>query len=160
MRRLFIFFSFISAGASIISCSDQKTGPEKTVPADSLKVCKKDDPINPNGSSELAILMREMTALTDSVNHRLLSGRPIGPYPEKFEAILTARPTDSTINEPVFMGFANNYLDKLKGLYANEKGDLIPPFNTLVNSCITCHENFCQGPIKRIRKMVLAGGSR
>jgi hypothetical protein len=156
IKRSIFLFSVLAAAVS--ACAPEKKDPAPSAvtvqqAADSNKVCTK--PLNPNGDSELAVLMRRMTAFTDSLQKKITGGSPIGDYPKTFEHILTARPTDSAMNRAVFTGFANAYLEKLKRLYFTETSDRTVPYNNVVKSCITCHENFCQGPIKRIQKMLV-----
>lgn len=146
-----LFFLFFFPG--LFSCSDVKKNVSEKSETDSLS-CRKPGSLNPNGDSELALLMRQMTVFTDSLKDKIAANTPVGNYPSRFENILHAQPTDSSLNRTVLNGFANNYLEQLRNLYQG-KSTGAAGLNSIVNSCITCHESFCQGPIKRIKKMLL-----
>ena len=131
------------------SCGD---GEKKTV--DSLSSCKTKS-LNPNGDSELAILMREMVAITDSIKSDLSSHRNIRNMPENLAAILTAKKTDETIDKAIYIPLANNYLDRVKDFYSSTGDAQIHAYNLMVSACVSCHQNFCGGPIKRINRLHL-----
>ncbi|HEY4797830.1 MAG TPA: hypothetical protein VII99_02025 [Bacteroidia bacterium] len=111
--------------------------------------------LNPNGDSELALLMRKMASQTESLKVSLYKKENIGAYPSDYEKMLTATPTDSTLNRTLFNGFATDYLSKVKIFYSSPDTLQIKNYNLMVNSCITCHRNFCNGPLKRIKKMLI-----
>jgi len=116
---------------------------------------KEDKPLNPNGDSELALLMRKMASHTESLKTSLYNKSGINSYPADFEKMLTATPTDSKLDRPLFTGFANGYLIKLKTFYDSPDSLQVKNYNMMVNSCINCHRNFCSGPLKRIKKMLI-----
>lgn len=113
--------------------------------------CLINDP-NPNKSSELAILMRAMATHAESVKGQVIQGKLTGVFPEEFRKIHTATPTDSMIKGDSFDSFANGYIKNLELLYANT-GSLNTSYNAVINTCISCHEQSCPGPLVRINKM-------
>jgi hypothetical protein len=112
--------------------------------------------INPNGDSELALLMREFYDFSDSIKIQSQQNRAIDT--EKLKALLnnltTATPTDSNVHGEVFNGFA----EKMKWQLNNLKPDsnFVLNFNNMVNACVDCHNEFCPGPIKKINKLKIA----
>lgn len=126
------------------SCSNEK----------SAEVCEK--PVNPNGDSELALLMREMATHVDNEKIKLAKGEMPSAYPEAFEKIKTAKPTDSMSKSEHFDNFADQYVSAVK--YYAAATDLEKSktaFNNMVSTCISCHNVQCPGPLKRIEKMYL-----
>ncbi len=111
--------------------------------------------------SELALLMREMTAFTDSVRHRLQRGDELPPYPAGFAAIQTATPTDGKleIERATFDAFADHYLAQVKALYDAPPADRISTFNATVQGCANCHAVACPGPLLRINKLFATSGA-
>lgn len=112
--------------------------------------------INPNGDSELALLMRELYVFSDSIKIQSQQNRAIDT--DKLKALLnnltTATPTDSNVHGEVFNGFA----EKMKWQLNNLKTDsnFVFHFNNMVNACVDCHNEFCPGPIKKINKLKIA----
>ena len=146
--------SFISVAVLILAMtfSCKNNADEKQAADTKSADCANPDAVNPNGSSELALLMREMTTYTQSLGETIRKDSLI-PFPVHFKAIHTAIPTDSTVKGDIFTGHADLYLNALDILYKGEKQERIENYNNLITSCISCHENFCRGPIKRITKM-------
>ncbi|MBK8338621.1 MAG: hypothetical protein IPK99_00730 [Flavobacteriales bacterium] len=106
-------------------------------------------------ASELALLMREMTAFTDSTRLRSGRGEELLPYPAHFDRMLTATPTDGKldIDRASFDAFAHHYLGQLKDLYDTPKADRQQVFNGTVQACANCHAAACPGPLVRIKKL-------
>lgn len=117
------------------------------------KECKKPASLNPNGDSELALLMREMFSESDSLRKLVTAGKPLSGL-RKYETIHTAIATDPTVRGPIFDGFAAAYIESLKEL---ESGDTasVARFNRMVDQCMNCHTQFCPGPKKRIKKLYI-----
>ena len=143
------FFILVTIASFVIACSSSGTEEKK----DSAKVCKND--VNPNGSSELAQLMRSMAAWTDTVKHHVHQTTP--PLPINFSRIHLLTKTDSTIDKKLFDQFADIYTQKVNDFIATDpKLDIREKkYNEMVSTCVSCHENFCHGPIKRIKKLFL-----
>lgn len=110
-------------------------------------------PINPNGDSELALLMRDMFDESDSLKQLVLRGKSLSGL-EKYEKIHSAIPTDPTVTGPVFEAFANAYIESIKTL-ENSDSTSVDNFNNMVNQCMNCHTEFCPGPKKRIKKLYI-----
>jgi hypothetical protein len=126
------------------SCSDNKNEEKETSNA-----------INPNGDSELALLMREMVVFTQKSKEALEKQQTLPSIPENFRNIISAKKTDTTLDTAIFNGHATIYLRNLELLYQVESVQQIQQFNSVVNACVGCHESFCGGPIKRIRKFYM-----
>jgi cytochrome c556 len=119
--------------------------------ADSLANCVKE--VNPNGDSELSVLMREMMSSASNMREMVKKGDLPAKFPEEFLKIHTAKPTDSETKKASFEGFAENYISNLQVLYNSPKEDLTKNYNAVVNACASCHSQHCPGPLKAINKL-------
>lgn len=114
--------------------------------------CKK--PVNPNGDAPLAILMRKMAAWGEETHKNLSNGDNLPPVNmEEFNTLITATPTDSTVKGEPYTGYAKSWLASVENLYKSDKTTQARLFNAVITQCVTCHESYCQGPIKRINKL-------
>jgi hypothetical protein len=116
--------------------------------------CKKPRPINPNGDSELALLMRDMFTESDSLKQLVEAGNSLSGL-KKYENIHSAIPTDPTVKGPVFEAFAEAYINSLKELESTDSSSVFK-FNKMVDQCMNCHTEFCPGPKKRIKKLYIS----
>jgi cytochrome c556 len=133
------------------NCSENKTKKTEEVKSDSIASCVK--PLNPNGDSELALLMREMMSSASNMRELIKQGNLPKEFPAAFLKIHTAKPTDSDTKKASFDNFANNYISNLQTLYASPKEDLTKNYNAVVNACASCHSEHCPGPLKAINKL-------
>lgn len=142
-----LFFAFLLAQCSGNS-EKQATEKAKT---DSTSCTKK--AINPNGDSELALLMRKMLHSSESLKEMIKQGNLPKEFPEEFLKIHTAQPTDSETKKASFDGFANNYISNLNALYNSPKEELTKNYNAVITACANCHSEHCPGPLKTINKL-------
>jgi hypothetical protein len=108
-------------------------------------------PLNPNGDSELALLMRQMATESDSIRAAVLRGDS-HPVWTRLQDLHSAAPTDPTVTGPVFEGFANAFITSVKN-FENSDSLRLKHFNAVVDGCMQCHQEFCPGPMKRIAKL-------
>jgi hypothetical protein len=126
----------------LIACGSDKSAKELTPVS-----------VNPNGDSELALLMRQMGVESDSIRVALLRGE-VHPVWSRLQQLHTATPTDSTVSGPVFEGFASAFIHSVKQFEASDSLKT-KYFNAVVDGCMQCHREFCPGPMKRIAKLYL-----
>lgn len=136
----------------LVQCTGDKVKQEaEKATADSLASCSKS--LNPNGDSELAVLMREMMSSSQNLKEMVRQGNLPEKFPEAFMKIHTAKPTDSDTKKESFDAFATNYISNLQALYASPKEDLTKNYNAVITACVSCHQQHCPGPIKAINKL-------
>lgn len=111
--------------------------------------------INPNGASELAALMREMTADLEKVRAGIESGAAPGSLVARHTRIRCSWPTDPGDRTPEFRALSHNYLTRLEALESAAPADRRAAFDAVVTACRSCHEHSCLGPIPRIEKLRL-----
>lgn len=148
-----IFFGIFSLLFS--SCSSECEKEESC--SKDKKECAKDveiSPINPNGDSELALLMRKMYDDADAIKVLITNnkGNITQDYINELERIHTATPTDANVKTPEFEAYTKLMIEQANTLFSSET-NRAEGFNSLVNRCVECHQSFCPGPIKKIRKL-------
>ena len=141
-----MFFVLILA-----QCSNSEKQSSEKIKVDSASCTKK--PLNPNGDSELALLMREMKSSSESLREKIKQGNLPEKFPEEFLKIHTAKPTDSETKKASFDGFADSYLNNLQTLFHSPKEDLTKNYNAVITACANCHSEHCPGPLKAINKL-------
>lgn len=111
---------------------------------------------NPNGDSELALLMRKMFEEGEDIKKLITNneGNITEEYIAELERIHTATPTDADVKTPEFEAYTKLMIDEANLLFSNDS-NRVQGFNNLVNRCINCHQSFCPGPIKRIKKLTI-----
>ena len=112
-------------------------------------------PLNPNGDSELALLMRKMLVQLEKENAFILNQKVAGEYPIEFEKIFTSKASSQNAKGDDFNEFASLYIMSLKHYYEADSLNRVNAFNNTVNSCISCHQSECPGPIKKIEKFLI-----
>ncbi len=131
----------------IISCG-RKPAQEKKV--------DQEKQVNPNGSSELAIVMRTMMEHGKELKKSIEENQPLVPYPVEIKTLMTAQPTEGMIEDKdVYNGFATFHLATLDSIYLKNVEPKVQ-FNHMVKSCVDCHENYCHGPIPTIKKLYIS----
>ncbi|HKK88566.1 MAG TPA: hypothetical protein VJ917_06925 [Saprospiraceae bacterium] len=139
MNKL-VFFALI-AFAFLWACQQTDKAPQKS--------------LNPNGDSELALLMRTMYEETMEMKKALKEGEK---YDHSFEteAIFTATPTEEGKNaSTTYKAFAQNYQHVMEQ-YAEASGkDLKGSYEQIVGNCQSCHQAICPGPLRRIKHLEL-----
>lgn len=137
----FIFCSILLA----LSCSN----------IDQSKSCLPPIQPNPNGDSELALLMREMFDDGMRMKQQIESGNKLEVL-AKFEKIHTAQATEpEKASSEKFKMYADAYLNLIEQLKVSSLEDTEVLYQGLVESCMNCHKAMCPGPMVRIKKLYL-----
>lgn len=110
---------------------------------------------NPNGDSELALLMRDM--FDDGMRMKqLIKAGKTPEVIENFEKIHSAQATEpDKAASKKFKLFADAYLNSLENLKDASTGEIKDLYNGVVESCMSCHRAMCPGPMVRIKKLYL-----
>ncbi len=151
-NKLIVFATLFSFVVLLVNCSNNATN-EEAKKADSTDCVK---PLNPNGDSELALLMRNMMSSSKNLKEIIEQGNIPKEFPEAFKKIHTAKPTDSDTKKESFDAFASNYISNLQNLYNSPKEDLKKNYNAVVAACASCHSEHCPGPLKAINQLKIS----
>ncbi len=104
--------------------------------------------------SELAILMRQIHEDAKDWRSVLESDSLVLDSVKVYEALISSTPTNPDVAGPVFDGFAKNYQNSVDAfLQAKDITLAKVAYNNLVTSCLSCHGEFCPGPMKTIKKL-------
>lgn len=142
--------------ASFFVACNQETKTEE-ITTTKKKVVKKVWKAEEMESSELAVLMREMFDSSMVRKQQILSGENVNAYADLFNELHTAEATKVKDNVELFNNFADVFQENMKQVDAAAPGPLKKEaFNNLVSTCVGCHQNYCQGPIPKIKKLYIA----
>lgn len=112
--------------------------------------------INPNGDSELAILMRDMFEEGMLVRQSVINGED----PEMklvYHHINTATPTVAGKNATTeYQLFAKAYEASIERFKNASGTDRPAAYQNMVDNCMNCHSKMCRGPMEKISKMYLS----
>lgn len=106
--------------------------------------------------SELAILMRQIHKDAKQWKKMLEAGELVTDSANIYKQLVESTPTDKTVKGPAFEAFAMNYQQALNEFI--ETNDMVmakEKYNNLVSTCISCHQSYCPGPVKTIKKLYL-----
>lgn len=136
MKRYLTFLSIMITVYLLASCSETNN-----------------TSLNPNGDSELAILMREMYNDLEIIKKNL-SSEDLKSFKIKHDKILTAKGTEpEKVNSDTYKAFSEIYLSVIESF--NKGEDKIMAYKQIVNSCQSCHQSLCPGPLVKINKLVV-----
>ena len=110
---------------------------------------------NPNGSSELTVLMRDMQAYSNQAKADIAAGKKPAKYPAKFDKIHTAKISDGMSKSDYYKSFADLYVMSVKNYANSTTAQRVETYNNMVNSCLACHSQHCPGPVPVIKKMII-----
>jgi hypothetical protein len=105
---------------------------------------------NPNGDSELAVLMRQFVDDLREVRTLLAAGQPVRPLFPTHRKMRCAWPTKVDERNEGFDARAQAYLAMVRAF------DDVPgqaTYNAMINGCIACHAQSCGGPLDFIDGM-------
>lgn len=138
--KIIIVSCCIALGVFALSCTTESSGQK---------------PLNPNGDSELALLMRLMYEDGMEIREQIRRGeKPDIEF--DFENIHTAQATDpARMKTSDFDVFAASYVQAVQAYNNARKEEAEIYFNGIVTACMNCHQSICPGPSVRIKKMFL-----
>lgn len=106
--------------------------------------------------SELAILMRRIHKGAKQWKKMLEAGELVTDSANIYKQLVESTPTDKSVKGPAFEAFAMNYQQALNDfIEANDMVMAKEKYNNLVSTCISCHQSYCPGPVKTIKKLYL-----
>ncbi len=111
--------------------------------------------VNPNGTSELASLMREMQIYSGAEREKVIKGSLPSPMPDRFSSLKTAAISQGMEKSEMYDTFANLYMGSVKDYIGSDKKVRVEKYNNMIASCIACHSQHCPGPVPVIKKLTI-----
>ena len=143
MRKI-LTLSFILGLITIVSCG----GPEQESAPKQTWTPELDQP------SELAQIMRDMHEEATNRKNSLEQGQLDPTLSETLFSMITAHPTKPHMKGEGFEPYAKSFIGIYNQIHSAEEIDVqIQAHNNMVDACIACHTQFCDGPISRIEKL-------
>ncbi len=106
--------------------------------------------------SEMTKHMNYMYAYNETLKKQILSGEEIKGFPETFLKIHTAELSEFKHRNQRFEDFSNEFVDNQQAIYTQPDSlSVVKQYNKTINSCITCHQTECTGPIPKIKKLLI-----
>ena len=110
---------------------------------------------NPNGDSELALLMRDMYDESMLAKTALANGEKLDLVMEH-EGIFTVAATEPDKQSgDLFKAFGTRYLELVEELKDPNNPNPEQSYTKLINSCKNCHSALCPGPLVKIEHLVI-----
>ncbi|MFN7313050.1 MAG: hypothetical protein ACK5UI_06165 [Bacteroidota bacterium] len=109
----------------------------------------------PNQDKPMALMMRQMADNAQKMKDKLEKGEQITGEEFPFIRFHLVEPTDPNVLQPQFYENARLFQEAHKVLINGKKGEQKELYTAYINQCINCHQTYCSGPLKRIRKLTL-----
>jgi cytochrome c556 len=106
-------------------------------------------------ASELVMVMREMYDDNLKLKEEIAKGIVPAEVPERYRDILTATATNPDELNDLYYAMAQKYLSDYEALTKADASTVQEKYNILINTCVSCHQNYCLGPIPKIEKLYL-----
>lgn len=149
-RISIIIFLFLIIAAGCSSHSGDKINST----TDSSKTTCSKPVFDEYKASELAELMRKMDADFTLIKTALKKREEI-TLELNYTKIHTATPTDADVRTNDFTLMANAFLESVNRFTQATAAEKENTYSAIITSCVSCHQHFCPGPIKRIEKLKL-----
>ena len=106
--------------------------------------------INPNPSSEMAVLMRKMSMELELIKPKLERAENLNLL--YFDSIHLHKTTDNTFDQPYIKSMSSSFAISLSKFNKNpSKGN----YSLIIKNCLNCHQQSCPGPISRINNLLI-----
>ena len=114
---------------------------------------KENKVFNPNGDSELALLMREMFDSSMEAKEKLEANEAIDML-KSFDHMKVVEATEpEKANSDLYKVMADAYLASVDAMNKAPKSH--QKFNQMVDNCMGCHQAMCPGPMVKIKRLYL-----
>jgi len=150
------YIIFLSASCNNINISKKEVAEDvhESKDSGSMKSCNAKPVKDPNHPKPMALMMRMMADNADSIRAQLLRNENPDKLRYPFQKFYLLEPTDSSVLEMQFFENARFYQEAYTDFF-NHPNEQKRYFNVLIEKCVNCHEHYCNGPLKRIRKLYI-----
>mgnify|MGYP001229008037 CR=1 FL=1 len=123
----------------LLNCSTEESSEKKII-------------IDPNPTSEMAQLMRDMTNELASIRERLINEEDLDQNLLNFALIHEQEVTDPSFQKPHIQPMSEAYAYAVDAFNENPTKS---NYTAIINNCLSCHQLSCPGPVVRIKKLQL-----
>jgi len=109
----------------------------------------------PNQDKPMALMMRQMADNAQKMKNKLEASEKIDAKDFPFIRFHLVEPTDPNVLQPQFYENARSFQEAHKALLNAPQVKQKEMYTAYINQCINCHQTYCSGPLKRIKKLVL-----
>lgn len=109
----------------------------------------------PNNDKPMALMMRQMADNAQQMKTLIEKGEAVTGAQFPYIRFHLVEPTDPDVLQPQFYENARLFQVAHKELVNGKAGEQKALYQAYIAKCITCHETYCSGPLKRIRKLVI-----
>ena len=151
MRYLLI--ATLATSLFLLACSQSE--PSCEVSEEEVTTGGEVEPLNPNGDTELALLMRAMYDDGMAMKAALESG--VDPVSNiDLSNLYTSDCADpEKVASNKYKAMAEAYRASLNAMHAANSADKLEAYRNVVNTCKTCHQSMCPGPLMKIKHLEL-----
>ncbi len=161
MKKLLVLVILLASTFFVFTAcngGESKSENKTETSTDSLELdsasCSNETIMDPNNPKPMALMMREMVKNADKMRAKLESGENLDSSAFPFLRFYLVEPTDPNVLEPQFFENARLFQESYKAIFAHQQ-EQKKYYNLMINRCVKCHESYCSGPLKRIRKLPL-----
>jgi hypothetical protein len=151
-KSIYFITAFLIIIAFINSCANNNNSQSTESNVDSVKSEAQAQILDPHQPKPMALMMRQMADNADSMKAKLARGESLDSLQFPFIRFYLVQATDESVKEPKFYENAKQYQTAHNAIFTHPK-EQKKYYNLMIGKCISCHENYCSGPLKRIRKM-------
>lgn len=147
MNKIIIVISLLVF--AMVSCEDSIS--KKNTSTDD---CEKPTIKDPNEVKPMAQMMRTMANYCDTMRLKINKDEIVDSVAFPLMPFWTAEPTDSSVLETLFFDNAKMFENAYRKLMQDQKNQK-ENYTAVVATCVHCHNSYCSGPLRRIKKLPL-----
>ena len=106
--------------------------------------------------SELAAVMESVYTFHKALKDSITGNKPLPEIPDWNYALLHSEATNPKELQGDYQLLVEKFSSEMAKIAHSEHEKQIAAFNASVQACLQCHQTRCQGPIPRIKKLLIA----
>ena len=135
------FLTVLTAVLLLVACGETEQKAEEPNKASKSEVAD---------AKPMALMMRAIYEQSNAMRGKVEAGEALDSSFYRFLEFHQLEPTDSTVLVEVFYEHNEDFKKAFEDLL---KASNKESYNAMLTQCVSCHEDFCPGPIKRINKL-------
>jgi hypothetical protein len=107
---------------------------------------------DPNNTSEMALLMRDMFTQLEVIKGKIEKGENLSFEQLDFATIHKQKATDESFLKDGLVPMSKGYSLVVANFNREPTKE---KYKSIVNTCISCHQSLCPGPLERINNLIV-----